>query len=130
MQHEGAHVLALQGIDALLVIRRTQRDHRQALRLAPREYRGSMRPRQHAHFTGNRANVRRATAIGAHPLLQNHVPNFRIFQTVEDDFYMPVPIRASSLLELLDRLRQDLIQPLLPRALIGNEDGFADRPGH
>ena len=32
--------------------------------------------------------------------------------------------------ELRNRLRQHLIQTFLPRALIGDEDRFTDRPGH
>ena len=64
MEHKGPGVLALQSVDPLLVIRRTQSHDGQALRFSPGKQRGAMSAWQHADLAGDRPNIRRPTPVG------------------------------------------------------------------
>ena len=58
MQHECPRVLAFQRVDALLIVGRSQRHHRQALCFASGKQRGTMRAGQDPDFTGDRPNLK------------------------------------------------------------------------
>ncbi len=98
--------------------------------LAPGENRRTVCPWQCTDFAGDRTNIGRATSIRPRPLLQNHVPHFRIFQLVEHQLDVPFPIRIIHALEFLDSVVLDLIQPLLPSRFVRDHDGFADPLRH
>ena len=107
MQHEGPEVLALQGVDPLLIFPRAQGHDGQTLGLSPGEERGSMRTWQDRHLAGNRPNVGGPSTIGADTLLQHHVPELGVFDRPKHLFDLPAPCRVIGL-EFCKRFLQTL----------------------
>src|SRR5690348_12126109 len=82
MEHECSGVLPFQGIDPLLIISRPQGDDGQALRFAAGKQGRAMRARQHPDFASDWTDISRSTAVGSRSLFEDHIADFRIFQTM------------------------------------------------
>src|SRR5678815_2798316 len=126
MEHERSGVLAFQRIDSLLIISCPKRDDGQALRFAAGKQGRAMRTRQYTDFTRDWTDISRSTAVGARSLFENHVADFRVFQAMKDNLDMALAIRVVRVLELIDRLLEDQIQPFLASRLVGDHDGIPD----
>ena len=129
VEHKVAEIFPFERIDALLIVRSTQRDHGQALGFPSREQGRAMRARQNTRFACDGPNIGSPPTIGSDFLFQNHLADFMIFHIMIDPFDLPTAHRVL-FAKLVDRVGHDLVQPLLPVAFVGDEHGFSNRAGH
>ena len=79
MEHEGAEIFTLQGINSLFIFRGPERHHGQALGFTAGKQGRAMGSRQNTGLTANRTNIAGTAAIGSGFLFQNHIADFMIF---------------------------------------------------
>ena len=86
MKHKRPVPIALNRVDKLLVPGRAKRGHAKRLRLSSRKKGRTVRPRQHANFTGDLTNILILPAVGPDFFVQNKFADFFFFDVMESLF--------------------------------------------